>query len=265
MQGQPCAGGGASLTAPGNGPLSFKGSRFQGGTDSVGGGGGFYGGAGGGNNAGGGCGGLWAGGGGSSNPFNLTNASGLDPLCAAGWRPAGQNSPYFSSNVSSGVSLQTPANPGRVVFLFSCAAGYFSNTSAPACILCPAGSYCPLSSVTATACSAGFYSFTAGAVSAANCTLCPSGTFTSTAGSTSCQQCPGGHYCPTGTSSWTHLNCGRGNYCPDGSGAPMPCPYQAPPSGGWSALQVQGPAFLMETALNHCFWNFTSGDGMLSK
>ena len=51
------------------------------------------------------------------------------------------------------------------------------------------------------------------------------------------------------------------------SGAPTPCPYQVPPTGGWGALQVQGPAFLVETArcLNHCFWNFTSGDGMLSK
>ena len=36
---------------------------------------------------------------------------------------------------------------------------------------------------------------------------------------------------------------------------------------GWGALQAQGPAFLVETAscLNHCFWNFTSGDGLLSR
>ena len=101
---------------------------------------------------------------------------------------------------------------------------------------------------------------------ASNCTLCSAGKFTATTGSTSCQKCPGGHFCPAGTSSWARLNCGRGNYCPDGSGAPTPCPYQVPPSGGWGALQVQGPAFLVETAhcLNHCFWNFTSGDGMLS-
>ena len=97
-------------------------------------------------------------------------------------------------------------------------------------------------------------------------TNCPAGTFTAT-GSTSCRQCPGGHYCPPGTSSWAHFNCGRGNYCPYGSGAPTPCPYQVPPTGGWGALRVQGPAFLVETAhcLNHCFWNFTSGDGVLSK
>jgi hypothetical protein len=100
------------------------------------------------------------------------------------------------------------------------------------------------------------------------CTLfvCPAGSFCPL-GSQNASLCPGGHFCPAGTSSWANLNCGRGNYCPDGSSAPTPCPYQVPPSGGWGALQVQGPAFLVETAhcLNHCFWNFTSGDGMLSK
>ena len=103
---------------------------------------------------------------------------------------------------------------------------------------------------------------------ALTCLQCPSGTF-SNSGSTSCDQCPGGHVCPAGTSSWARLNCGRGNYCPDGSGIPIPCPYQVPPSGGWGVLQVQGPAFLVETAhcLNHCFWNFTSGGdgGVLSR
>ena len=97
--------------------------------------------------------------------------------------------------------------------------------------------------------------------------LCPAGTFAPPSPAASCNQCPGGHFCPTGTSSWAQLNCGRGNYCPDGSISPTPCPFQVPPSGGWGALQVQGPAFLLETAkcLNHCFWNYTSGNGMLSK
>jgi hypothetical protein len=142
-----------------------------------------------------------------------------------------------------------------------CPASYYCVSGTPA--LCPAGFYCPLSSITPTLCPKGTFS-NAGA---SNCTVCPAGTFASSTGSTSCQKCPGGHFCPSGTSSWARLNCGRGNYCPDGSGAPTPCPYQVPPSGGWGALQVQGPAFLVETAhcLNHCFWNFTSGDGMLSK
>ena len=149
----------------------------------------------------------------------------------------------------------------RQLLCVPCPASYFCFSGAP--VLCPGGSYCPLSSINATLCTSGSFS-NAGASS---CTLCPAGTFTSTTGSTSCQQCPGGHYCPAGTSSWAGLNCGRSNYCPDGSGAPTPCPNQVPPSGGWGALQVQGPAFLVETAhcLNHCFWNFTSGDGMLSK
>jgi DNA-binding beta-propeller fold protein YncE len=142
-----------------------------------------------------------------------------------------------------------------------CPASYYCFSGAP--VLCPAGSFCPLSSINAMPCPMGSFS-TAGA---SNCTPCFAGTFASSTGSTSCHQCPGGHYCPSGTSSWARLNCGRGNYCPDGSGAPTPCPYQVPPSGGWGALQVQGPAFLVETAncLNHCFWNFTSGDGVLSK
>ena len=142
-----------------------------------------------------------------------------------------------------------------------CPATFYCFSGAP--VLCPAGSYCPLSSIIATFCPKGSFS----KAGASNCSPCPSGTFTSATGSTSCQQCPSGHYCPAGTSSWAHLNCGRGNYCPDGSGAPKPCPYQVPPSGRWGALQVQGPAFLVETAhcLNHCFWNFTSGDGVLSK
>ena len=146
-------------------------------------------------------------------------------------------------------------------FCVPCPASFYCFSGLP--VICPAGSYCPLSSINATLCPKGFYS-NAGA---STCTPCLSGTFAPATGSTSCQKCPGGHFCPAGTSSWAYLNCGRGNYCPDGSGAPTPCPYQVPPTGGWGALQVQGPAFLVETAhcLNHCFWNFTSGDGMLSK
>lgn len=141
-------------------------------------------------------------------------------------------------------------------FCVPCPASYFCFSGVPA--LCPAGSFCPASSINATLCPKGTYSPSPGASS---CTPCPSGTFASVFGSTSCQPCPGGHACPSGTSSWARLNCGRGNYCPDGSSSPTPCPFQMPPSGGWGALQAQGPAFLMETAscLNHCFWNFTSG------
>ena len=139
--------------------------------------------------------------------------------------------------------------------------GFYSSSGSP--VLCPAGSFCPLSSMNATLCPKGTYSF----AGASSCTPCSAGTFSSAPGSTSCQQCPGGHFCSAGTASWASQNCGRGRYCPDGSSAPTPCPHQVPPSGGWGALQAQGPAFLVDTALclNHCFWNFTSGDGLLSK
>ena len=96
------------------------------------------------------------------------------------------------------------------------------------------------------------------------CIPCPAGTFSASAASTACAACPGGHACPPGTASWARLNCGRGHYCPDGASAPTPCPVQAPPAGGgWGALRVQGPAFLVETArcLSHCFWNSSAGGG----
>ena len=149
-----------------------------------------------------------------------------------------------------------------------CPAGNFSSAAgAASCPACPPGTYGPAAGLAqCTACAAGSHSPSVGSSSASVCATCAAGTF-SAAGAASCSQCPGGHYCPAGASSWARLNCGRGNYCPRGSGAPTPCPHQVPPSGGWGALQVQGPALLVETAscLNHCFWNFTSGDGMLSK
>ena len=189
---------------------------------------------------------------------------------------AGQSAAGYADGFSVTAAFQSPRtvthDTGGVIYVVDsgrirqltcvpCPSSYYCSSGAP--VLCPAGSHCPLSSISATLCSIGAFS----AAGAATCTLCPAGTFTTSTGSSSCQQCPGGHYCPAGTSSWARLKCGRGNYCPDGSGAPTPCPYQVPPSGGWGALQVQGPAFLVETArcLNHCFWNFTSGDGMLSK
>ena len=173
------------------------------------------------------------------------------------------NRPILLASSPSGV-LYTAEGAGsriRQLTCIPCPASFYCFSGAP--VLCPAGSYCPLSSINPTLCPTGSFS-NAGAT---NCTLCPAGSFTTSTGSVSCQPCPGGHYCPAGTSSWARLNCGRGNYCPDGSGAPQPCPFQVPPTGGWGALEVQGPAFNVETArcLNHCFWNFTSGDGALSK
>ena len=157
----------------------------------------------------------------------------------------------------SGVAVDTSGNvivadtgnsKVRLLYPFTCSPGTYANFTSRSCTLCPPGSF-------------------SAAEMAPSCSPCAAGTFAQPFGSTSCEACPGGHYCPAGTSSWARLNCGRGNYCPDGSSVPIFCPNQVPPSGGWGALQVQGPAFLVETAhcLSHCFWNFTSGDGMLSK
>jgi serine/threonine-protein kinase len=140
----------------------------------------------------------------------------------------------------------------RLIYPFTCSSGTYANFTSRSCILCPPGSF----SATAMA---------------PSCSPCAAGSFTMKTGATSCEVCPGGHYCPVGTSSWARLNCGRGNYCPDGSAVPIPCPIQiAPlPYFSWAShpAGAQGPAFLLETAhcLNHCFWNLTSGDGMLSK
>ena len=138
----------------------------------------------------------------------------------------------------------------RLIYPFSCYAGTYVNFASRRCSLCSPGTFSNTSS-------------------APSCSACPAGTLANAYGSSSCTSCPGGHYCPAGTASFANLNCGRGNYCADGSAVAAPCPFQMPPSGGsWknTPQQVQGPAFLVETAacLNHCFWNFTNSDGLLS-
>jgi hypothetical protein len=140
----------------------------------------------------------------------------------------------------------------RRIYPFTCSPGTYANFTSRSCFFCPPGSF-------------------SNASSAESCHVCPGGTFTKSYGSTSCEDCPAGHACPPGTSSWARLNCGRGNYCPDGSAGPIPCPIQIVPLpyASWAShpLTAQGPAFFVETSscLNHCFWNFTSGDGMLSR
>jgi hypothetical protein len=217
-------------------------------------------------------------------PIGLSSSAGASVCCSLGyWSSTGSTvcnaCPTGSFSITAGASSVTACVacaagtytilPGRnsSSACLSCPAGKFNPTAGASCLNCPAGKYNPITGSTSVSfclnCLFGSFSNAGASI----CTICPAGTYTPSIGSTSCQRCPGGHYCPTNTSSWVRLNCGRGNYCPDGSGAPTPCPFQVPPTGGWGALQVQGPAFLVETAhcLNHCFWNFTSGDGVLSK
>ena len=176
---------------------------------------------------------------------------------------ASLSAPWGVALAPSGTMFVTD-NAGTYVRQLTCVpcpATFYCATGVP--LLCPAGSACPLSTITPQQCQRG----TAAAAGSSVCSACAAGTFAPAPGAAACQQCPSGHYCPPGTAVWANLNCGRGKYCPAGSAAPLPCPYQVPPVGGWGDLGVQGPAFLVETAacINHCFWNFSSGDGLLSR
>ena len=159
----------------------------------------------------------------------------------------------------------------------ACPVGTFSNTqgatSNASCTQCPAGTWGATAGLSTSQCSGTCSMGTYSISGSSSCTLCRANMTTFTAGSTSsfacvctagffgtastCTPCPRGHYCPTNTTSWPRLNCGRGNYCPLGSAAPLPCPIMIPPNGGWGAQQVQGPAFMVETAacLAHCFFD----------
>jgi hypothetical protein len=213
--------------------------------------------------------------------FCADGAAAPTPCPAGSYSPA-PGSASSASCLPCGAGLNSSAGAGACCALGSwsapsstacaaCPAGTFSATqgaaNASACLLCEAGRFSAApgsnSSAACLACDAG--SFSAGG--ATSCTSCAAGTFAKRPGAAACQACPGGHFCPAGTASWARLNCGRGNYCPDGSAAPLPCPLQVPPAGGWGALRAQGPAFLVETAhcRDHCFWNASSGDGRLSK
>jgi sugar lactone lactonase YvrE len=226
----------------------------------------------------------------------ITRAGGNSTGTAAGFTDGVGTEALF--NIPTGVAVDTSGNVYvvdrsnhkiRLIYPFSCAAGNFANFTSRSCSLCPPGSFSATSMApSCSPCAAGTFSGAAGADTptacspcqagsysssgAQSCTTCAGGTFAKHFGSTSCKACPGGHYCPAGTSSWARLNCGRGNYCPEGSVMPTPCPIQVPPSPmtSWaehtSASGVQGPAFLVESSscLNHCFWNFSSGDGFLS-
>ena len=178
---------------------------------------------------------------------------------------------YAATQLSSN-TLTAFSNPGISVDPFGLIAildGVASVLLAQ-CVPSPPGTY-TLNGVP-TPCPAGAYwNTTQTLYYNTSCAACPAGTFSKSAGATSCQACPGGHFCPPGSSSWAQLNCGRGSYCPEGSTAPIPCPAQTPPPPLTSWAQhssgMQGPAFMLETAgcLNHCFWNFSSGNGQLSK
>ena len=185
-----------------------------------------------------------AGGNSSGTTFGSTNGVGTAALF---------RNPYGVAVDTSGnvIVADTYNHKIRLIYPFTCSPGTFANFTSRSCIMCLPGSFSNTSS-------------------AESCSFCVGGTFAKPYGATSCEACPAGHACPPGTSSWARLNCGRGNYCPEGSAAPTPCPIQAVPVpfASWAShpMTAPGPACVAETAacLNHCFWNSSGGDGMLS-
>jgi hypothetical protein len=129
-----------------------------------------------------------------------------------------------------------------------CPVSYFCSSGAP--VLCPAGSFCPLSSVNATPCVAGTFSPSTGASA---CSPCPAGSFTPSAGSRACEACPAGYVCPSLGAADPRIapagTCGVGFYCPAGSSVPISCASVVCPEG-----LSNGPAFITDTATcpGHC-------------
>lgn len=75
-----------------------------------------------------------------------------------------------------GSSCATPSD-----LPIACSDGYYSADGATACIVCPAGSYCP-----------------GPPRDEESKASCPPGTY-SESGASSCSQCPKGHFCPDAT------------------------------------------------------------------
>eukprot|EP00116_Pleurobrachia_bachei_P018476 sb/3478738/ len=73
------------------------------------------------------------------------------------------------------------------------------STSEDACMLCPAGSYCPERSQEPILCPAGYYSTEAGADSLDICRTCPSGYYCPNEGIVVPIECPDGYSCPEGS------------------------------------------------------------------
>ncbi|KAF0717142.1 hypothetical protein As57867_002460, partial [Aphanomyces stellatus] len=109
----------------------------------------------------------------------------------------------------------------------ACPARYFLNgtqgRSQDDCAVCPAGSYCPIASVTPTACPRGYYCITG----TSNPEPCPLGTFgnaTNLKMMTDCNTCLPGMYCDGTALTNPSGPCDAGFYCTGGS-------YTSAPSG----------------------------------
>ena len=84
--------------------------------------------------------------------------------------------------------------------------------------ICPTGTYCPVGSVTPTACAPGKFSATTGNFNVTQCVTCTPGYYCPYANTSTPIICPSGYYCPKGTGFYS-LSCLPGRMCPRGSAA----------------------------------------------
>jgi DNA-binding beta-propeller fold protein YncE len=179
------------------------------------------------------------------------------------------NRPIFIASSPSGMLYTADYINNRIRQLtcVPCPASYYCSSGAP--VLCPAGSYCPLSSVNPTPCpagtwsaagaascipcSAGSYSSVPGAAAPFTCTPCSAGTYSAASGAPSsavCLPCAAGSYSAQGATScpFTVATCPVGSYA-NGTAACAPCsPATACTVPGLSA---QPP----------CYWNVSTTVG----
>jgi len=157
---------------------------------------------------------------GATSPTACTSAA-----AAAGYFYPGIN--YSGSGPGSGSSGSTPI--------------LYYGVSSPALpkISCPIGSFCPLGSSQPTPCGPGTYN---AGINATTCSACTAGTYSLTLGaisSATCQQCPAGSYCTTPA---TIATCPVGFYCPAGTQNPIGCAIGTYSSGsGASAVSTCTP------------------------
>ena len=116
---------------------------------------------------------------------------------------AGFYAPIFLASSPSGVLFAAERNNRiRQLSCVPCPASYYCSTSVP--LLCPAGSYCPLSTINPTPCPTGTFSNAAGASSISACSPCAAGTYSTTPGANSaaaCLPCTVGSYSHAGSAS----------------------------------------------------------------
>jgi hypothetical protein len=185
-------------------------------------------------------------------------------LCPAGafGQSVGLSSPTCTGTCVQGYAC--PAGSTNATALI-CPAGLYSYAGAAVCAECPPGTFgdspglssalcsgactagyaCPAGSTntTASACSAGQYSF----AGAGSCTGCAAGSWSaSTVRSTVCDNmCTAGYACPAGSTNATTLACPAGQFSLAGAGSCTNCS-----AGKWSTDVARSIP---------CVWNCTAG------